>query len=125
MPPYEDPLLRFWRRVDKRDDSKCWLWTGRKIWSGYGMFDWSRKDPQLAHRIAWELANGPIEDGKDVCHSCDVRLCCNPSHMFVGSRSENIKDAFAKGRIRRDGVFNPNHHDYVKPVQEYATFSRT
>jgi hypothetical protein len=33
-----------------------------------------------------------------VCHSCDVRACCNPDHLWLGTQSDNIKDAIAKGR---------------------------
>jgi hypothetical protein len=43
-------------------------------------------------------ANGPIPEGHAICHVCDVRLCCNPAHLFAAPQSENIADMVAKGR---------------------------
>jgi hypothetical protein len=51
-----------------------------------------------AHRMAWILTHGPIPDGLHICHRCDVPLCCNPSHLFLGTQGDNNRDAFAKGR---------------------------
>jgi hypothetical protein len=70
--------------------------------------------------MSWELAHGPIPDGLNVLHVCDVRDCVNPQHLFVGTQSENMKDAFRKGRIRRDGINNPNHHSYRKPDAAFS-----
>lgn len=124
MPKFEPVAVRFWRRVTRLSDEVCWFWEGRRQWGGYGQFDVTRKDPQLAHRVSWVLANGPIQGGLRVCHTCDQRACVNPSHLFLGTQSDNMKDAFQKGRIRRDGVYNPNHRDYRKPDQSYATFAK-
>ena len=57
------------------------------------------RTPQKAHRIAWELTHGPIADGLFVLHTCDVPLCCNPQHLFLGTQRDNIRDAAAKGRL--------------------------
>ena len=97
--PIED---RYWEKVDKSDLNGCWPWTaGRDKKMGYGQF-FGTKPGQIAHRIGWELAFGPIPKGLCVCHSCDNPPCQNPSHWFLGTHKENTADMMAKGRM--DGV---------------------
>lgn len=89
---------RFWRKVSRRAGKDgCWPWTGARTWNGYGSFFQDRRLIR-AHRKAWELTFGPIPDGRCVLHHCDVRLCCNPSHLFLGTLIDNINDMNAKGR---------------------------
>jgi hypothetical protein len=84
---------RFWEKVDRTGD--CWLWTG----SGdrYGHVRLNGKIVQ-AHRVAWELTNGPIPEGLQCLHTCDRPLCVNPEHLWLGTRSDNMLDMVAKGR---------------------------
>jgi hypothetical protein len=52
-----------------------------------------------AHRVAWQLANNrTLADGEYVCHTCDVRLCCEPSHLWLGDHAANQRDKVLKGR---------------------------
>lgn len=93
---------RFWRRVAKTDN--CWLWTGTRRSDGYGVIQRGRKGEGLVrvHRLSWELAgNVPPAVGMDLCHRCDIRNCVNPAHLFVGTRTDNMEDAVAKGRTCR------------------------
>lgn len=57
-----------------------------------------KRRPSYAHRVAWELAFGAIPPSLEVCHRCDVPLCCNPSHLFLGTSGDNIRDMVSKGR---------------------------
>lgn len=75
----------------------CWIWQGSKDAYGYGqayLAGYSRK----AHRLAWQIFNGDIPSGFCICHSCDVRSCVNPLHLFLGSVADNMRDMTAKGR---------------------------
>ena len=90
-------LKRFLERVDKRRDG-CWLWRGSVSPSGYGQFAPSRESYGSAHRWAYKLFCGPIPVGAFVLHTCDVRTCVNPSHLFLGSGADNMADMTAKGR---------------------------
>jgi hypothetical protein len=92
---------RFWPKVRVGPSKDCWEWLGSKDPRGYGrLFVGGRGGrPVAAHRIAWELTFGPIPEGEHVCHKCDWPSCCNPDHLFLGSRSDNMQDAAKKGRI--------------------------
>lgn len=88
---------RFWSHVEKLGLDDCWLWGAARLPNGYGKLNRSGK-MWLAHRYAYSLMIGTIPSGLHVCHHCDNRLCVNPTHLFVGSRSDNIQDMLRKGR---------------------------
>lgn len=78
--------------------TKCWLWKGCTQ-KGYGIFKVNNKHYRV-HRFMWEITHGPIKNGLYVCHKCDVRNCINPSHLFLGTAEDNLKDCMSKGRFR-------------------------
>lgn len=90
----------FWMElVDMRSDLDCWPWKGGFYPDGYGRVRMGGK-PKRAHRVAYELANGPVPKGLLVCHTCDNPKCCNPSHLFAGTRQDNFDDMVRKGRAK-------------------------
>lgn len=93
---------RFWARTDKTEG--CWIWTGgrgRATRPGF-VYGQVKIRPQrfATHRISWALVNGAIPRGMCICHRCDVPLCVNPDHLFVGTQADNLRDAWEKGRAR-------------------------
>lgn len=104
-----DIEARFWSLVDKRGPDECWPWLGTILKAtGYGQMRVPGGRKITAHRLAFEIANGPIPSGKLVCHTCDLRWCVNPSHLWLGSNADNLADMAAKGRAdRRPGEKHP------------------
>jgi hypothetical protein len=105
--------VRFWPKVDRRGPDECWPWIAKAVCrNGYGRMSDGRHRQLRAHRIAYELANGPVPEGLDVCHSCDNPPCCNPAHLFLGTAKDNMADAKRKGRTSPPPhYFGEDHHN--------------
>lgn len=90
---------RFAEKINKTET--CWLWTGFLNHDGYGRVGKKRgvRTGGRAHRIAWEMANGPVPRGMCVMHICDVRACVRPDHLRLGTHDENMADMWAKKRM--------------------------
>jgi predicted XRE-type DNA-binding protein len=85
----------FWSHVTPGEPDECWIWqAGRRGDYGSGYYNGKRES---AHRVSYILFKGPIPDGLEVCHTCDVKLCVNPNHLWVGTHQQNILDIKAKG----------------------------
>ncbi len=93
--PATPPSARFWQKVQKGDG--CWEWQGSRNKLGYGITS-LRGRAIRAHRVSWEIVNGPIPDGLLVCHRCDNPACVRPDHLFLGTQIDNLRDMRTKGR---------------------------
>lgn len=84
----------FWKRVTKTDT--CWIWTG-VVCSGYGHVSLNYHI-YLVHRIAYYFRNKVDPYPYFVLHTCDNPVCVNPSHLYLGTQLDNMKDMIKKGR---------------------------
>lgn len=97
---------RFWSKIKQGMPNDCWEWQADKIPTGYGSF---RDKVHMASRLAYEFEYGPIPEGMFVLHKCDNPPCCNPSHLFLGTQRDNVKDRDAKGRGFWNNPDEPPH----------------
>jgi hypothetical protein len=98
---------KFYTYFTKNEETGCWEWDGT-IRTGYGRYYYKGKW-MTAHRVSWELHNGPIPDGLLVLHKCDNKPCVNPDHLFVGTQRDNVRDMWKKQRAKvLKGSKSPN-----------------
>jgi hypothetical protein len=92
-------VARFWAKVERSEG--CWEWTAATS-HGYGILAVKHRSrsPMRAHRVSWEIHNGPIPGNMHVLHTCDNRRCVRIEHLFLGTNADNTADRVAKGRTR-------------------------
>lgn len=113
----------FWSRIGKGGVGECWRWLGAVDPWGYGVFRWTSRygrKPLKSHRVSYELHHHvALPAGMVIMHTCDVRSCCNPDHLVLGTHADNQRDMSAKGR---------NHHSVKThcplghPYDEHNTY---
>lgn len=113
---------RFWEKVIVRGEGECWSWTGATQYGGYGVLGSHGKRGKLvrAHRLSYEIHNGPIPEGMVIRHSCDNPACTNPRHLAVGTYRQNIQDAMERNRVRAHG-----RHGMAKLTEDAVTAIRS
>ena len=97
MAKRKSTLERFESYAEPIPECGCWIWTGAVFNDGYGAFR-RPKFTERAHRTAWWLYFGKIPKGALVLHKCDIPLCVNPEHLFLGTQKDNCSDAQQKRR---------------------------
>ena len=107
---------RFWAKVNKDGPNGCWEWTAGIGSHGYGAFYPSgRRSQVLAHR--WSIG---ANQGEEVLHLCDNKVCVNPAHLRIGTHRENMEDAANKAMM-----FAPRAHQSVCPHGHEMSDSNT
>jgi HNH endonuclease len=90
------------RLLDKRyidKETGCWNWFGNCNAGGYGQICFNNKPVGVRRIIAYICLNFDLNNPLDVCHKCDNKRCFNPTHLFIGTRADNLQDASKKGRL--------------------------
>lgn len=95
------------------DDNGCWLWQGFLSVKGYGLSAYRSRNPSV-HRTMFQIVHGvTLRTEQFVCHTCDVRRCCNPDHLVLADNDWNMADKTAKGRHHEMRVTHcPLNHPY-------------
>lgn len=124
LDPKPTPLERFMSKVGQPTPNGCREWEGGRDKDGYGDFTHTQDSSQRkikAHRFAYKEFVGPIPPGKMVLHSCDNPPCCEPSHLRVGTGSDNVQDALRRNRWNPPrGTRNPKavlDEDLVRTIR--------
>lgn len=89
-----------------------WQWTGTKNKAGYGKILYNGR-MDYAHRVSFELFNGPIPDNMQVLHACDDPGCVDPDHLHLGDQKTNIHEMMDRGRYHHI-VFKGQDHGRAK-----------
>ena len=100
---------RFWSNVNKGSDSECWRWRGRFL-RGYGRYGGSP-----AHRVAYEIAVGPIPVGLEIDHLCRTTQCVNPRHLEPVTHAENKRRRYATYTECVNGHGYTTENTYTRP----------
>ena len=100
---------RLMDKVEFIPECGCWIFVGTMSKKA-GVLSYSkiavRRIPKFVHRVSWELFNGPIPEGKCVLHFCDTPSCINPSHLFIGTKTDNHNDMVKKGRLKTRDIID-------------------
>lgn len=109
----------FAKHTDKNSGGSCWVWTGAKFVSGYGMMVVNYKYLR-AHRWAYEYFVGPIPNGLELDHLCRNKLCVNPDHLEAVTHKVNMERSVHPmgprpkpvSSCKRGHEFNAENTDY-------------
>lgn len=108
------------------DENGCWIWQRAVFYTGYPQIKIARKT-SYAHRASYEVFKGQIPRGLNVCHKCDIRLCINPEHLFLGTDLDNERDKKSKmrhvyGTKNGRAILNENKVVFIRRLYKTGNF---
>ena len=90
-------IKRFLAKFTFGNKDQCWEWFAGKDTGGYGQLHVAKNKKILATRFSWMLFRGN-PGALFVLHTCDNPSCVNPSHLWLGTQIDNMRDRTTKGR---------------------------
>ena len=126
------PTLKKVKKIEKREGSSCWFWTGETSSStGHGRTSFvdasGRRRRKAAHRVSWELKNNK-KFPRDLlgCHSCNNPECVNPQHIYPGDHFDNGLDLHKdNSRHQRIHPTAPLTRSQVKQIRRMHASGKT
>lgn len=97
-PPSAAHISRFWDKVRGPNKAGCREFSGAKNEKGYGIVGLYPNTTIHAHRLSYFLTYGFLPEHMVICHHCDNPACCEPLHLFLGTKADNNADMRGKGR---------------------------
>ena len=116
---------RFWEKVDVRSPSQCWEWTASRRPDGYGQISETQTRKILAaHRVSYELNRGAIPEDHEVRHTCNNPGCVNPTHLVLGTHTDNMVDM---AKANRSGLSKLSFKQVaaIREMRERHNYSRS
>lgn len=118
-------IARFHNSYTINSTTQCWEWNLALSVDGYGRCYFNNVNVR-AHRLSYELHYGTFPRHLSVCHKCDNPKCVNPTHLFLGTVQDNMKDKRVKGRSKgiNRGVLNGSaklSDEDVETIRHLAT----
>lgn len=114
---------RFWRRTQRNGDAECWPWLGGNR-NGYGAIRHNDKIVS-AHVVSFLIHGGVLVEGTIITHTCDNRICVNPSHLVAGSPTSNVVEMHQRRLVpapRGTECYNAVLNDeLVREIRRFAT----
>lgn len=105
------------------DSNECWNWKKSLAGNRYGCA-WIDGKRISAHRASFQEFIGDIPEGMCVCHKCDNTRCINPSHLFLGTQKDNMRDASRKNRFtHHKGFFLSGENHRMAKLSEKEVVS--
>ena len=125
---YKSVINRILAKILENKKTTCWLWLGLCNNVGYGQIRGPKsKTVVLVHRyiywhykvrkqkgVPWDIWNTK-NFNMCVCHTCDIRNCCNPKHLKLKTQYFNIQDCKIKGRLNK---VHGEKHNFAKLTEK-------